>query len=91
MEEIEYKIYKYEFCPVNDSNRIIVGFLITDTTNNRSLNVEETIPLVDSAGKDEEEVCQMAYERVKDAIEALKQKLLSKRDSVIGKVFLPSN
>ena len=68
MEEIEYKIYKYELCPSNDPNRIIIGFMITDITNNRSLNVEETIPLVDSAGKDEEEVCQMAYERVKDTI-----------------------
>ncbi len=91
MEEIEYKIYKYELCPVDDPNRIIIGFMITDTTNNKSLNIEETISLVDSTGKDEEEVCQMAYEKAKEEINTLKQKLLSKRESIIGKVFLPSN
>jgi len=91
MEEIEYKIYKYELCPVDDPDRIIVGFLSTDTTNNKSLNVEEIVTLLESAGKDQEEVCQLAYEKAKDVIDALKQKLLSKRESIIGKVFLPSN
>lgn len=91
MEEIEYKIYKYELCPVDSPDRIIVGFLLTDTTNNKSLNVEEVVSLLESTGKDQEEVCQLAYEKAKDAINALKQKLLNKRESVIGKVFLPSS
>lgn len=90
MEEIEYKIYKYELCPVDDPDRIVVGFLITDTTNNKSLNVEEVVTLAESTGKDQEEVCQIAYEKTKDRIEVLKQKLLSKRESVVGKIFLPS-
>ncbi len=90
MEEIEYKIYKYELCPVDDPDRIIVGFLITDTTNGKSLNIEEIATLLESAGKDQEEVCQLVYDKIKDRIEALKQKLLSKRESVVGKIFLPS-
>lgn len=91
MEEIEYKIYKYELCPVDNPDRIIVGFLITDTTNGKSLNIEEVATLLESTGKDQEEVCQLVYEKIKDRIDALKQKLLSKRESIIGKVFLPSN
>jgi hypothetical protein len=90
MEEIEYKIYKYELCPVNDPDRIIVGFLITDTTNGKSLNIEEVATLLECTGKDQEEVCQLVYEKIKDRIEVLKQKLLSKRESVVGKIFLPS-
>ena len=90
MDDIEYKIYKYELCPVNDPDRIVVGFLITDTTNGKSLNIEEIATLLESAGKDQEEVCQLVYDKIKDRIEALKQKLLSKRESVVGKIFLPS-
>jgi DNA-binding transcriptional MerR regulator len=90
MEDIEYKIYKYELCPVNDPDRIIVGFLITDTTNGKSLNIEEIATLLESTGKDQEEVCQLVYDKIKNRIEVLKQKLLSKRESVVGKVFLPS-
>jgi DNA-binding transcriptional MerR regulator len=90
MEDIEYKIYKYELCPVDDPDRIVVGFLITDTTNGKSLNIEEIATLLESAGKDQEEVCQLVYDKIKDRIEALKQKLLSKRESVVGKIFLPS-
>lgn len=90
MEEIEYKIYKYELCPVDNPDRIIVGFLMTDTTNNKSLNIEEIATLLESTGKDQEEVCQLVYDKIKDRIEVLKQKLLSKRESVVGKVFLPS-
>jgi hypothetical protein len=89
MEEIEYKIYKYELCPVDNPDRIIVGFLMTDTTNSKSLNIEETATLLESTGKDQEEVCQLVYEKIKDRIEVLKQKLLSKRESVVGKIFLP--
>jgi len=90
MDDIEYKIYKYELCPVDDPDRIVVGFLITDTTNGKSLNIEEIATLLESAGKDQEEVCQLVYDKIKDRIEALKQKLLSKRESVVGKIFLPS-
>lgn len=90
MEEIEYKIYKYELCPVDNPDRVIVGFLITDTTNGKSLNIEETATLLESTGKDQEEVCQLVYDKIKDRIEVLKQKLLNKRESVVGKIFLPS-
>lgn len=90
MDDIEYKIYKYELCPVDDPDRIVVGFLITDTTNGKSLNIEEIATLLESAGKDQEEVCQLVYDKIKDRIEALKQKLLTKRESVVGKIFLPS-
>jgi len=89
MEEIEYKIYKYELCPVDNPDRIIVGFLMTDTANGKSLNIEETATLLESTGKDQEEVCQLVYDKIKDRIEVLKQKLLSKRESVVGKIFLP--
>lgn len=89
MDDIEYKIYKYELCPVDDPDRIVVGFLITDTTNGKSLNIEEIATLLESTGKDQEEVCQLVYDKIKDRIEALKQKLLSKRESVVGKIFLP--
>lgn len=90
MEEIEYKIYKYELSPVDNPDRIVIGFLITDTTNNKSLNIEEIVTLAESTGKDQEEICQLFYEKTKDRIEVLKQKLLSKRESVVGKIFLPS-
>ena len=91
MEEIEYKIYKYELCPVDNPDRIVIGFLLTDLTNNKSLNAEEVVTFLESAGKDQEEICQLAYDKAKDSINSLKQKLLDKRSSVVGKVFLPSS
>jgi hypothetical protein len=39
----------------------------------------------------EEEICQMAFTKLKPQIDAIVEKLKSSNNSVIGKVFLPSN
>jgi len=43
MENIEYKIYKYEQTPVPNPNSIIIGFLITNMDSGKYNNIEHTL------------------------------------------------
>lgn len=91
MENIEYKIYKYELSPVQVPNSIVVGFLITDHSCNKYVNFESVLLLSETNGMTEEEVCQLAFNRLKPQIDATVENFKVSNNSVIGKVFLPSN
>ena len=45
MENIEYKIYKYEQTPVPNPDSNIIGFLITNTDSGKYNNIECTLTL----------------------------------------------
>jgi len=91
MENIEYKIYKYELCPVQNPNSTIIGFLITDTSSGKYTNIECILLFSETNNLTEEEVCQMAFNKLKSQIDAIVSKFQSSNNSVVGKVFLPSN
>jgi hypothetical protein len=91
MENIEYKIYKYEQTPVPNPDSNIIGFLITNTDSGKYNNIEYTLTFSETNNMSEEEICQMAFTKLKPQIDAIVEKLKSSNNSVIGKVFLPSN
>lgn len=90
MEEIEYKIYKYELSPVPNPNSIVVGFLVTDTSSGKYINYESVLMLSETNGMTEEEICQLAFNRLKPQIDDTIQKFKASNASIIGKIFLPS-
>jgi hypothetical protein len=91
MENIEYKIYKYELCPSESPNSTIVGFLITDTNSSKYTNIEHTLPFSETNNLTEEEICQMAFNKLKPQIDAIITRFQTANNPVIGKVFLPSS
>jgi len=90
MENIEYKIYKYEQTPVPNPNSIIIGFLITNMDSGKYNNIEHTLTFSETANMSEEEICQLAFTKLKPQIDSIVEKLKSFNNSVIGKIFLPS-
>jgi len=91
MENIEYKIYKYEQTPVPNPDSNIIGFLITNTDSGKYNSIEYSLTFSETNNMSEEEICQMAFTKLKPQIDAIVEKLKSSNNSVIGKVFLPSN
>ena len=91
MEEIEYKIYKYELSPTPNPNSIVVGFLITDVSFGKHVNYESVLMFSETNGLSEEEICQLAFDRLKPQINDTIQKFKTSNNSIVGKVFLPSN
>lgn len=91
MDNIEYKIYKYEQTPVPNPDSNIIGFLITNTDSGKYNNIEHTLSFSETANMSEEEVCQLAFTKLKPQIDAIVERLKNSNNQVIGKVFLPSN
>jgi hypothetical protein len=89
MDNLEYKIYRHELYPIENPNSTVVGFLITDNETNKTAVLETNVSIAECNGKTPEEVCQIAFEQLKDKIERIKQDFQKNRESVIGKVFLP--
>lgn len=91
MDNIEYKIQRYELYPPDESTSFVVGFKISDTlNNNRSGYIEALIPLTDASGKTSNEICQLAYNKIKIQIDNLVKDLISKRNNLIGYTFVPN-
>ena len=45
MDNLEYKIYRHDLYPTEDPKWTVVGFLITDTTNDRTAVAETHVSL----------------------------------------------
>jgi len=91
MENIEYKIYKYEQTPVPNPDSNIIGFLITNTDSGKYNNIECTLTFSETNNMTEEEICQMAFTKLKLQINSIVERLKNSDNQVVGKVFLPSN
>ena len=91
MDNIEYKIQRYELYPPDESTSFVVGFKISDTlNNNRSGYIEALVPLEEASGKTSNEICQLAYNKIKLEIDNLVNDLVSKRNSLTGYTFIPN-
>lgn len=80
-----YTIAKYEVL----GNNFVVGFNLTDDNENAAY-IESVFPKSSIEGKTQEEVCQLAYEAAKDKIDVIKADFEAKNESILGRVFVPT-
>ena len=90
MDNIEYTICRYELHPPTTHTCIAVGFLVKDLSTGNTGTMEKLIPLEDSNGKTQSEVCNLAFSRLTTENQNLLDYFQNKRDSVVGSVFIPS-
>ena len=90
MDNIEYTICRYELYPPDFHTSIAVGFLVKDLTTGNSGTMEKLIPLEETNGKTQSEVCNLAFSRLSDSNQSLLDYFQKKRDTVVGSVFIPS-
>jgi hypothetical protein len=91
MDNIEYKIQRYELYPPDESTSFVVGFKISDTlNNNRSGYIEALVPLAEASGKTSNEICQIAYDKIKNQIDIIVKDLIGKRNQLLGYTFIPN-
>ena len=81
-----YTIARYESL---ENDRFLVGFNLIDDNEN-SAYVESLLSSADIEGKTQEEVCQLAYESAKDKIDIIKADFEAKNESILGRVFVPT-
>jgi glycosyltransferase involved in cell wall biosynthesis len=90
MDNIEYTICRYELYPPDFHTAIAVGFLVKDISTGNTGTMEKLIPLEDSNGKNQGEVCNLAFSRLTTENQNLLDYFQKKRDTVVGSVFIPS-
>lgn len=81
-----YTIARYESL---ENDKFLVGFNLIDENEN-SAYVEAILSSTDIEGKTQEEVCQLAYETAKDKINVIKADFEAKNESILGRVFVPT-
>jgi hypothetical protein len=81
-----YTISKYEI--LKNNFNFVVGFNLTDDNENAGY-VESILDIVDIENKTQEEVCQLAYEKIKEKIKRIELDFIEKNESILGKVFVP--
>ena len=91
MNNIEFKIQRYELYPPDESDCFVIGFKIIDlSNNNRTGYVETTVPLTDCSGKTSNEICQIAYDKIKNQIDIIVNDLLCIRGYLTNYTFIPN-
>lgn len=91
MNDIEFKIQRYEIYPPTNSDSYVVGFKIIDKLNNdASVYVEVLVPLSDCVGKTINEICQIGFLKIKSQVDSLVSDLKTKRNNIIGYTFIPN-
>ena len=81
-----YTIARYEDM---GGDQFLVGFNLGDDNGN-SAYVESVLQKSDISGKTQEEICQLAYDNLKTTINNIKSDFESRQESVLGKVFVPT-
>lgn len=87
MNNIKYTIHRYEIYG-NPPVGKLVGFLITNTDTNKSEYVETLILLENCKNKNENEICNLAYNILKPQIDNFVNYLTSP-SPIIGSEFVP--
>lgn len=91
MNNIEFKIQRYELYPNDDSNSYVIGFRITDLLNKNNIGyVEAQIPLIECANKTSNEIYQLGYDSMKPAIDKIVDDIIKKRNNLNGYIFIPN-
>jgi|694.fasta_scaffold120371_2 hypothetical protein len=88
MDNIEYKISRYELYPPDFHTSISVGFLIKDNVTNVTGTIDLLVPLEEVNGKTPKEVCDLAFSKASDRHQSLMEYFQKKRDSVVNSYFI---
>lgn len=81
-------IARYELYPKEAPNRYLVGFRLMCDINGRENYHEVGVPVAEADGKNEHEVCVIAYNKSKDNL----QKMIAAMEAIspiIGSEFIP--
>lgn len=81
-----YTIARYESL---EEDRFVVGFNLIDDNEN-SAYIEALLNKSDIAAKTQEEVCQLAYDSVKDKVDKIEADFEAKNESILGRIFVPT-
>jgi len=82
---ITYTIARYEY--ISDG-KFLVAFNIKDEFEN-SAYVESELKSSDISGKSTQEICQLAFNTIKNRIDQIKENFAIKHKSVVGYQFIP--
>ena len=80
-------VARFELYPAEEPTGYCVGFQVT-TRNGRSFYRDTVVPLADAAGKSDEEIAALAWQALKESIEAEVQRLESK-PPLLGRPWTP--
>tara|TARA_Y100000361_G_C10851976_1_gene184843 strand:- start:40 stop:309 length:270 start_codon:yes stop_codon:yes gene_type:complete len=86
---IKYKITRYDLHG-NPPDEYIVGFALTNTTNNQNGYVESRVPIISGKNKTEAEICNIAFSGSYNEITGASG-ILVESATVIGAEFVPPN
>jgi hypothetical protein len=90
MDNIEYTICRYELYPPDFPTSIAVGFLVKDLTTGNTGTMEKVVPLIDTNGKTQSEVCNLAFSELSSENQSLIDFFQQKRESIVGSIFIPN-
>lgn len=85
---IKYIIYRFEPNDLTSPTYYIVGFKIVCDLNQRESYVETTVSIEECKNKSDNEICLIAYNKMKTRIEEVSIELSSKK-FIIGSEFVP--
>jgi hypothetical protein len=74
--------------PAEEPDSFVVGFTVTNNENARSMYSDTRVYYADAAGKDEEAVVALAWERVAPTFESFVTTAI-KKSNIVGSVFNP--
>jgi hypothetical protein len=82
---ITYTIARYESL---NNETFLVAFNMKDENDN-SAYIESLLDISETSGKTAQEVCQLAYEKIKDKIESIKSSFEKQNAVKVGYEFVP--
>lgn len=91
MNDIEFKIGRYELIPKDQPTSLAVGFCLIDITTNNMQLVEHVFEMKDVVNKTQHDICQEAYQILKPSISGAVETLKQRRENIVGYTFIPND
>ena len=85
---IRYIIHRFEPNDLTSPTYYIIGFKVICDLNQRETYVETTVPAGECIDKSDNEICLLAYNKLKDKINEVARELSSKK-FIVGSEFIP--
>ena len=82
----KFKVAKFNLYPADEPTSMAVGFSVKH--KGRSAYQDTTIPLADCEGLTEEEICDLAFENVRDGLEAMAA-VFEAKGEIVGSDYTP--